>query len=344
MKVLIVGSDEIYAIENYYVQHLTDIGISVQLYPAQKFFFRYYQRSVVNKMICRIGLSSILSSINKNLKYIVTEFNPDVLWVFKGMEVFPSTLKWCKQRGIKLVNYNPDNPFIFSGTGSGNKNVTNSITLFDLHFTYNIEILEQLEQRGLNTKFLPFAFENSHEVNQVLKEENEIVKLCFIGNPDKERANFIMEIARRGIEVDLHGNQWDRFVNHPNLRIHEAIYGAQLLRALRKYRIQLNLMRVHNEDSHNMRTFEVPGVGGIMIAPSTKEHRFFFEENREAFFFKDINDAADSIKAILHLSFAEASAIRKAARSRSINSGYTYKDRSLYVAAELKNLVEGIYE
>ena len=43
-------------------------------------------------------------------------------------------------------------------------------------------------------------------------------------------------------------------------------------------------MRIHNPDSHNMRSFEVPGVGGIMVAPDTKEHRIFFEVGKEIFY------------------------------------------------------------
>jgi hypothetical protein len=75
------------------------------------------------------------------------------------MEIFPESLQWAKQKGIKLVSFNPDNPFIFTGKGSGNSNVTQSIPLYDLHFTYNHEIEQQLREKYRSKiAYLPFGF------------------------------------------------------------------------------------------------------------------------------------------------------------------------------------------
>ena len=89
-----------------------------------------------------------------------------------------------------------------------------------------------------------------------------------------------------------------------------------------------------------MRTFEVPGIGGIMLAPDTTEHRMFFENGREVFLFKDIDECANLIKWLLQLSKGEADEIRRAARERSLKSGYTYEARSSQVLAELNNLMD----
>ncbi len=99
-------------------------------------------------------------------------------------------------------------------------------------------------------------------------------------------------------------------------------------------------MRVHNEDSHNMRTFETPGVGGIMLAPDTTEHRMFFEEGKEAFLFKEVNDCIEKIKKIMNLSYDNAMKVREAARSRSLNSGYDYRSRTEQALRALKNLAK----
>src|SRR5580658_6310246 len=121
MRLLIVGSDKIYAIENYYEKYIAQQGIEVFLFTAQNFFYDYYHHSVINKIIYKAGLSSIVREINDRLKKVVEELQPHVVWVFKGMEITPECLAWIKQKDIILVNYNPDNPFIFSGKGSGNK-------------------------------------------------------------------------------------------------------------------------------------------------------------------------------------------------------------------------------
>ncbi|HLY70249.1 MAG TPA: glycosyltransferase, partial [Puia sp.] len=105
-------------------------------------------------------------------------------------------------------------------------------------------------------------------------------------------------------------------------------YGDEFWKTLRRYRVQLNLMRIHNINSYNMRSFEIPAVGGIMIAPDTPEHRMFFENGKEAIFFKNSGECLEKINCVLDLTTDDANQIRNNARHRSISSGYSYKDRA----------------
>ena len=119
----------------------------------------------LNKVKLRLGISAIYQSINRQLLDAVEEHKPGIIWVFKGMEIWPQTLEWIRSKGIRLVNYNPDNPFIFTGSGSGNRNVTDSIRLFDLHLTYNLAVKKRLEDEYyMRTALLPFGFDLDDEV------------------------------------------------------------------------------------------------------------------------------------------------------------------------------------
>lgn len=339
IKLLIVGSDKIFSIENYYVKYIRELGIEIETFNAQSFFYDYYQRSIVNKLIFRSGLSRIYKKINTLFRKKVEEFKPDVIWVFKGMEILPGSLQWAREKGIALVNYNPDNPFIFTGAGSGNQNVIDSISLYQLHFTYNLDIQKRLgDEHKIRTAYLPFGFDLSDDLFAECTTQQEICKACFLGNPDKQRAAFILALAQNGIKIDLYGNNWYKFVKHENILSHPAVYGNELWKVLRRYRVQLNLMRVHNENSHNMRTFEVPGVGGIMVAPETSEHKLFFESGKEVFLYKDVEDCIEKINYILQLSEIDACAIRDAARKKSIDAGYSYKDRAFAALSAIKLL------
>ena len=339
MKILVVGSDRIEALENPYVQYLREIGSEVSIFPAQVKFYKYYEKSILNKLIYRLGISGILKSINKELKEKIETLTPDLIWVFKGMEILPSTLCWAKQRGIKLVNFNPDNPFVFSGRGSGNKNVTDSIGLFDLHFTYNHWVKEEFGRRfGIPVADLPFGFDIPEAIYQAAVDQKEVLKVCFLGNPDEGRALFITQLADAGLPIDVYGNNWKKFVRHNNISIHNSVFGTEFWKVLRKYRVQLNLMRPHNPDSHNMRSFEVPGVGGIMLAPMTKEHPEFFAADKEAFFYRNLEEAVEKARHLIQLSEKEAGEIRSAARSRSLSSGYSYRDRTIFAYSKINEL------
>ena len=340
MRLMIVGSDKIYAIENFYLKYLRELGVEAEIFTAQNYFYEYYNRSIFNKIMYRMSLSGIIRKINQVFKESIKRFNPEIIWVFKGMEISPGSLIWAKERNIKLVNYNPDNPFIFSGKGSGNSNVTKSIPLYDLHFTYNLEVQRKLEtDLHVKTAFLPFGFDLSDELFNICSNQGEILKVCFLGNPDDGRVEFINGLVSKGIKIDVYGNHWERYFKNESVSIHGPVYGDEFWMVLRRYRVQLNLMRIHNLNSHNMRSFEVPGVGGIMLAPKTAEHQILFEDRKQCFLFTEAEDAAKLAGDLLKLPKEEAEFIRQNARTWSLEKGYSYKKRAEFVYGELSRLI-----
>ncbi|MEO5684468.1 MAG: glycosyltransferase [Chitinophagaceae bacterium] len=340
MRLLIVGSDKVHAIENFYVKYLRGSVPDVVLFPATSIFHDYYYKSLFNKLVYRAGISPILTTINKKFKKLVEDFDPACIWIFKGMELFPSTLEWVRNRGIKLANYNPDNPFIFTGRGSGNKNITDSLSLYDLQFTYSMEIKRQLmEASSAKVVLLPFAYDIPDAVLTAVREQTEIIKTCFLGNPDPQRAAFIQQLAEMGASIDVYGNDWNKFISHSSITVFPPVYELELWKTLARYRVQLNIMRVHNVNSHNMRSFEVPAIGGIQLAPDTPEHRVFFESGKEIFLYSNTAECLEKINYLIQLPQSTAASIRSAAQNRCVASGYSYRNRAAQVAGELKSLL-----
>jgi spore maturation protein CgeB len=317
-KITIIGSNHIAAIEIVYMKLLIKNGFSVSLFPAQNLFFDYYFYSLLNKIFYRLGFSSILNKIQKNLKSFIIEFDPNIVIVFKGMEITPKTLIWLKKRGITIYNYNPDHPYIFSGRGSGNLNVTNSISLFDCYFSYSEDVVRQLNDNSINSKIIPFAFDNEGFTYNEIKKSDEILKTCFLGNADKFRVNFLNDLAALGLKIDVYGENWKSFKLNKSININPPKYGQEFWRTLQQYAVQLNLLRPHNFNSHNMRSFDIPGSGGIMLAPSTKDHFNFFKEDNEIFLYDSLEMAFNKANQILSLTFNERLLIRKNARNSSL--------------------------
>lgn len=341
MRLLIVGSNQKWAIERIYLKYLKELNPDTYLFAAQNLLHDYLISSVVNKVLFRFNLSNIYKRINEKLINYTEEIKPDVIWVFKGMEVFPETLKLFRQKKIKLVNYNPDHPFIISGRGSWNKNVFNSVGLYDLHFCYSRTLMKKInDEYKIRTEFLPFGFDLDDEVYEKASKLPEINRVCFIGNPDKIRADIIKYLINNGIQVDVYGHNWDRFFNigkNSNLTINNAVYADEFWEIARKYRVQLNIFRPHNIGSHNMRTFEIPAIGGIQLAPVSPEHREFFEEGKEIFLYKDKTELMDKINLLLQMEDSSAIEIREYAREKSLKNNYSYKDRAEKVIKTLNN-------
>jgi spore maturation protein CgeB len=325
MKILLIGSNYTWSIERIYKQELETLGNEVELLDVQNQFYDYYYKSPFHKLFYRIGISGILSKINKGVLSQVSSKHYELIWVFKGMELFPDTLRVLKLKTKKLINYNPDNPFIFSGKGSGNSNVTEGILLYDLHLTYDEWVKEKIEREyNIQTELLPFGFDDAAISDEDLDALDEVNAVCFLGNPDKYRATIIQKLVDQQIEVHLYGNDWQKFVNHRCAIIHQPVYGQDFYKTLRKYRVQLNIMRAHNLNSHNMRSIEIPGAGGVMLAPKTADHLSFFELGEEIFIYEDTENLINETQRLLNQDKSALEQIRKSARAKVLKE-FTYK-------------------
>ncbi len=325
MKILLIGSEYNWSIELIYQKELIKLGHQTTLIPVQNWFYEFYYKSIFNKIMYRMGLTSIHRKIQKKLLKQIGVSKYDLIWVFKGMELTPETILKLKNKTNKIINFNPDNPFIFSGKGSGNINISKSIGLYDKHYTYDNDVKKKIElDYQLPCELVSFGFDLESLGSIGFQEFDEVKIICFLGNPDSYRAGIILEILNQEIPVHVYGNDWQRFIKHPKLTIFGPVYENRYYHVLRSYRLQLNIMRGHNLNSHNMRSIEVPGCGGIMLAPSTTDHLSFFEEGKEAFFYTDTSSLIEQAKKIMSLDPKEVLSIRKAAQEK-VRSRFLYE-------------------
>jgi spore maturation protein CgeB len=195
---------------------------------------------------------------------------------------------------------------------------------------------------GINVAELPFAYElNESLFTEIEQTAQEVNKICFLGNPDKIRIKVLQNIVDNGFEVHIYGNGWNEttLALHKNVSLNPAVYKAQMWRVLRKYRVQLNIFRLHNQGSHNMRSFEVPAIGGILLTQYSDEQADFFAINKEIFTYSDNTELLSQLKYLLGLTQSQALAIRNAARQRSLTGGYSYMHRALQVLDLMKTLL-----
>ena len=330
MKILIVGSKKDFCLESFYKEHLDvhPLVESVEICSIHDDFIDKHKRNIINKVLYRLFNRLFLLPFNKRLITVVENHSYDVIWVFKGMEIFPKTLKKVKLISPKsrLINYNADHPFDHFSSGTGNSNVYQSIPFYDFHLSYSKEIIKKFETKGFrNCYWLPFAYKQFKAPDLSMKIQK---KVCFIGNPDKNRVDIINVLAQNGIEVDVYGHGWNNLIDSEKIKVYDAVYTDDYVNTAQKYYIQLNVFRPHNYNSHNMRTFEMPALGCVLLSPFSEEHELFFKEKKESYYYKNNDDLVTQIQAIFELGENEINDIRKNAFERSVNSGYSYKDRS----------------
>lgn len=283
--------------------------------------------------VCRKIAPQYSLQIKKHNEYIIEQIASNLksksgLIVFKGMEIFPETLKTIKSLGVKLFCFNPDHPFVYSGSGSGSKFMTESLKLYDLYFTYHHQAQKQLTDLSVKNHLIPFGYESMAIQQPFVKQEDEILRGSFIGNPNPERVEFFKEVEGK-LQIDLYGSGWTTYFKASRaLQIHGPVHDNVHWETMSRYRFQFNLMARHNPNAHNMRTFSAPASGAIMLAPRNRDHEFYFTDKKEVYLFHDVEQSLELGHHLLDLSFDEAMQIRQAARRRCVESGYSYTHRA----------------
>jgi spore maturation protein CgeB len=304
--------------------------------------FNTLLESKINRLVYRICPILIVRYMDLTFLKQVSKFKPTIILIFKGMEISKWSLSKIKAQGIKLVNYNFDHPFHFFARGTGNRFVREAIPYFDLHISYSSIIASELSKKyNVKTAVIPFGFHITPEQFNLCLEANrpEINRACFVGNPDKLRISAISKLVSSGVPIDLYGFGWQNFFSENDfISIHlprqkQSFWSNPLefWLVLRQYRIQLNFFRPHNEGSHNLRTFEVPAVGGILLTPVSDEQSYFFTQGKEIFFYSDQENLQTQCKTLLGMDVPSIKQIRMNARAKSVEMDYSYLNRTKHV-------------
>ena len=125
--------------------------------------------------------------------------NYDLIIVFKGIYLNPSTISICKKLSIKSlwINIFPDDPYNFSNSSMSNKNVIRSMKFFDYYCLWSKKIISKINNKSILKKnkliYLPFAFDDS---KKIIMKKTKIFKydINFIGSYDNLRHGLIRSI------------------------------------------------------------------------------------------------------------------------------------------------------
>jgi spore maturation protein CgeB len=340
IRILIIGSFCDGAIEKLYRRGLERCHVQVEGYAAADQYHEIIGRSIVNRVINKLSPAVFYKGINEKLLSFLSGKKYDIILVFKGMELFEDTVKQLKGHATLVANYNCDHPFRFFSPGAGNQNVLDGIKHYDVHFSYSKKITEQLATKfGKQAYCIPFGYDQ----DAVAVAGNTAAyqgRFLFIGAFDSDRAKWLNELNAE--DLDIYGNSKWKTRNGFRPQVaksyrQRSLYGNDYSTAIVSSLGIINLLRDQNivEQSHNMRTFEVPGYGGLLMSQRTGEQAEYFEEDKEAVFFDSMDELRDKM-AYLRKNIAVVEKIKMAGYERSRQSGYSYDERSRQLLTRLK--------
>lgn len=334
MKILFLGAFGKGALENFYVDGFGQFPVSLEKFDITEKYYQKISSSLVNRVVNKLKPDYFFREINEALLSYVRNRHYDVVLVFKGLTLLPDTLLQLKKHTTLLCCYNPDHPFRFYSAGSGNRNILESISVYDLYINYARSVSAEMAKRyPVKVATIPFGYD-SRPFQKIKADWLTALseKIIFVGSFDLERARFLKSIDEENLLI-FGDQKWrTRTSAFRSLRMAFAgrgLYDDEYKLANQSAFASLNILRKQNleEQSHNMRSFEVPGYGGLLLSNRTEEQEYFFEDMKEAVFFDDALELQEKL-AFLKRNNHKVAQIKAAALSRSERSGYSYLNRS----------------
>lgn len=295
--------------------------------------------TLLDKIKYKLRIPSDRYEINKKL-HLYDLTNIDILFVIKGNEIKPKTIKDIKKKypNIKLINFSLDDMY---ARHNRSFYYTHSIKLYDLVVTtksYNLNELPLLGSRNIMFVYQGF----SKDIHKPIYNSNLFKHdILFIGYPEKERIESILYLAKNGFQIDIYGypNAWEKSnIKHKNIVNHKnSLFGEKYSEAISNSKITLCFLRKINRDLHTSRSIEIPACKGFMIAERTNEHLDLFEENKEAVYFSNDCELLEKVKYYLE-NEKERLSISNNGYHKCINKDYSYDNRIIEILKKVENL------
>ncbi|MGP5304419.1 CgeB family protein [Brachybacterium alimentarium] len=178
---------------------------------------------------------------------------------------------------------------------------------------------DMLRERGVDAHFVPNAFD-PHRVEPTSTRTGEIV---FIGSGYQNRYETLAELGRRGLPVHAWGRDFSR---HPMDRARTFSWRRPPIAASREVPLE-RAYQIHAEgaaavaihglqNGHSMRTFEIPGMGGVQLVDRDDVDQFY-DVGTEVAVWHDLDELEElSRRALSDPVWAEG--LRAAGRRRTL--------------------------
>jgi spore maturation protein CgeB len=330
-KVLIIGKTlELGRTEEVYGRGFSSLGCEVKHFTWKEAEPSLFSRSLLHRVSWRLAWQLLARSANQKLVEVAKQFQPDLTFVVSSDLVQPTTIQALQQQGLVFVFFT-DNPLDKHHTHS-NPWVRQGLPLWDSVFIWSQGLARELIKKGVkNVVYHPFCSDIEYHVPK--RKTNPNYDVAFIGNWDdsRKREQYLKAISHSRLGI------WgsDYWITHCRETSVKSFFQGmctytEIPDVLGAAQIGLNILRPQNELGHNIRTFEIPATGTLMLSERSQELLTLFEEDREAVYFSSPDELREKVEYLLQ-NYSLIQSIADAGYQKAIN--HTSNSRVL----EIKN-------
>jgi spore maturation protein CgeB len=308
-----------------------------------------------------------IEQLNARVLGAAERFRPQLIWAEKQEYLRAETVRQLRSKGAITLHYNPD-PY-FSLSWKRTPLADECIRVYDvLIVTKRYELDEYRKHASGSVMYSPLGYDPVGHAPPAERVANPREKVVFVGGWEPRRERLLSAASETTSDVAVWGYGWNIaqrsrlnplralrlgrltpgrsvYLGTPPQRLASAvrsgegsngeIYEDRYAGVVAGSQIALGFLRELNPDQHTTRSFEIPAIGGFMLADRTEDHCEFFEEGKEAEYFASDDEFRDKVR--YYLANEEArERIAKAGHERCMTSGYSYEDRIRTVMSELR--------
>jgi spore maturation protein CgeB len=251
------------------------------------------------------GYLALQNKVAEKIKEFTGNSQYDLVWVDSGYLVGPKPFAVLRSLSSRIVNYTTDDP---TGKRDGNRwySYRKVMTAYDTMVAVRKQTCDELRASGAKNVIRELMSYDEHEHRAIDHPEAELAKwrteAIFVGSWMPERGPFLQQLLDRGVPLTIYGDNWHRARNANGIKAAwrgMSIYGEDYNRAIRASKICLGLLSKGNRDQHTQRTFEIPAIGGLLLAQRTAEHSSLYQDGVNAVLWGDSAECADKCLELL---------------------------------------------
>ena len=290
---------------------------------------------------CRVGRG--VRALNAALCQDNALFEFDVVWIDKGVWIYPSTLMHLKVRSLcqLAIHHTPDAHF----ADNRSRHFEKCLPLYELAVTTKPFELAAYRCHGAPRALLVlqgFGPNVTRDYGCLAGRSEFASDICFIGHCQLHYAMQLRMVASTGHDLRVWGSNWPRYARYRRWArtcvVGEGLWGNDYVCGLVSSRIALGLLSKRVPDTTTTRSFEIPASGTFMLAERTADHEALFAEGLEAEFFGCHDELRDKIAYYLRRDDLRR-ALAAGGRRRCLRSGYSALDQLRRVLAELADVL-----
>lgn len=304
MKILVVGDGHSAIHEVAVADAFRKLGHQVETFYWQSYFnspnslSRKWQR-FQSKFI----INPTLNKLNADLFNAAVQFNPKLVFIYRGTHVTPQTIIKIKQRlpACVVYGYNNDDPFANGHPPWLWRHFLKGVPKYDLVFAYRKCNIAEYSALGAKRVELLMPWFIPDKDKPIIQKHFNINKLevVFVGHYEcDDRIYYLKKIAESTFVSGLFGPNWGRapkfdWLNkyQPVLPVRGGLYRETICSA----NIALSFLSKLNRDTYTRRCFEIPAMGVFMLCQYSDDLACLFEDGVDAAFFHSPDDMIDKI-------------------------------------------------